>query len=68
MKKVKRNFTYEYMSERIEELAGRCDHRTLVIWAADCAQHVLKYYEDRFPNDERPGKAIEGARAWVREK
>jgi hypothetical protein len=42
------------------------DHHLLAIWAADCAQHVLHYFEEIQPNDERPRQAIELARAWTR--
>jgi hypothetical protein len=42
------------------------DHRSLVLWAADCAEHVLPNFEQKYPSDNRPRKAIEGGRAWVR--
>ena len=41
-------------------------HRLLVLWAADCAEHVLPIYAANYPKDERPKKAIETARAWAR--
>src|SRR5512139_244638 len=42
------------------------DHHLLAIWAADCAQHVLHLFEEMQPNDDRPRRAIELARAWTR--
>jgi immunity protein 5 of polymorphic toxin system len=42
------------------------DHRLLAVWAADCAQHVLHFFEQIQPSDDRPRRAIEQARAWVR--
>lgn len=42
------------------------DHRSLAIWAADCAERVLPYFEEEYPTDDRPRKAIEAARAWTR--
>ncbi len=42
------------------------DHRLLAVWAADCAQHVLHFFEQVQPSDERPRQAIEQSRAWVR--
>jgi hypothetical protein len=42
------------------------DHRLLAIWAADCAQHVLLFFEEMQPNDDRPRRAIELTRAWAR--
>jgi hypothetical protein len=42
------------------------DHRLLAIWAADCAEHVLHYFEEAQPSDIRPRRAIEQTHAWVR--
>src|SRR5512143_2848565 len=42
------------------------DHHLLAVWAADCAQHVLHLFEEMQPNDDRPRRAIELARAWTR--
>ena len=42
------------------------DHHLLAVWAADCAEHVLHYFEKARPGDERPRRAIELARAWAR--
>jgi len=42
------------------------DRRAQAAWAADCAERVLAYFEDVFPGDDRPRKAIEAARAWAR--
>jgi len=41
------------------------DHRLLAMWAADCAEHVLHHFEGARPNDDRPRRAIELARAWA---
>lgn len=37
----------------------------LALWAADCAEHVLDCFEMQRPDDERPGQAIQAARAWA---
>lgn len=42
------------------------DHRLLAVWAADCAQHVLHFFEKAQPDDDRPRRAIEQTHAWVR--
>jgi hypothetical protein len=42
------------------------DHHRLALWAADCAEHVLDLFERVRPDDERPRRAIELARAWAR--
>ena len=41
-------------------------HRLLALWAADCAEHVLDYFESVQPGDPRPRLAIEKVRAWTR--
>ena len=40
-------------------------HQLLATWAADCAEHVLPLFEKE-SSDDRPRKAIEVIRAWVR--
>lgn len=45
---------------------GRQDQRLLAIWAADCAERVLPFFENAYPKDDRPRKAIAACRAWVR--
>lgn len=42
------------------------DHHLLAFWAADCAEHVLHFFEQAQPGDDRPRHAIELARAWAR--
>ncbi len=41
-------------------------HHLLALWAADCAQHVLHFFEQVQPDDDRPRRAIEQIHAWVR--
>ena len=41
-------------------------HRLLASWAADCAEHVLPLFTAKYPEDDRPRRAIETARAWSR--
>ena len=58
----------------VDKMAGRT--RTLIaavnieselrLFAADCAEHVLWIYERDYPGDDRPRKAIEATRAYVR--
>ena len=42
------------------------DHRSLVLWATECAEHVLPYFEEKYPKDNRPRNAVEAGRAWAR--
>lgn len=42
------------------------DQRLLAAWAADCADRALPFFERAYPDDERPRKAIEVCRIWIR--
>ncbi|MFC7204760.1 putative immunity protein [Haloferax namakaokahaiae] len=41
-------------------------HHALARWSADCAEHVLSYFETEHPDDDRPRRAIEATRGWTR--
>jgi hypothetical protein len=41
------------------------EHKSLALWAAECAEHVLPYFEKKYSKDSRPRKAIEACRAWA---
>jgi hypothetical protein len=45
---------------------GSEDQRSMATWAANCAERVLPFFEEAYPIDDRPGKAIEACRTWVR--
>ncbi len=42
------------------------EHRLLATWAADCAEHVLPFFDQARPTDDRPRRAIDLGRAWAR--
>ena len=48
------------------ELVKQTDHKTLAIWAIDCAERVLPYFEGDYPEDHRPRNAIETLQTWIR--
>jgi hypothetical protein len=39
--------------------------RELRLFAADCAEHVLYLFEEKYPDDDRPRKAIQAARDFA---
>ncbi len=59
-----------------DKVVGRCarllrridtwNARTIRLFAADCAEHVLHLFEQRHPDDIRPRQAIAAARAFAR--
>lgn len=50
----------------MKELVLKSDHKILGVWAADCAERVLPYFEKAVPKDHRPRKAIKALRTWVK--
>ena len=42
------------------------DQKLMATWAADCAERVLPFFESAYPEDDRPRKALETCRTWVR--
>ena len=41
------------------------NHHLLALWAAACAEHVLHFFEEVQPEDDRPRHALKQARAWA---
>ena len=52
-------------TERINHQIFQPDKRILAFWAADCAEHVLPFFQVKYPNDARPLRAIETCRRWA---
>ena len=44
---------------------SRQNHRTLILWAFDCAQEALSCLEKSCPNDPRPREAMALCRLWA---
>lgn len=60
------NFTDTETKATIEEMLETIGHLQAVRWAADCAEHTLPLYEEKYPNDDRPRNAIDAARNWLK--
>lgn len=52
-------------TEHIDHQIFKPDQKLLGIWAAECTERVLPYFEVKFPCDHRPRKAIEVLRDWT---
>ena len=65
MKKTKFSLTY-FKDEELLELVNKTDKRILAGWAIDCARRVLPYFEKKYPKDQRPQKALETLREWIK--
>jgi Immunity protein Imm5 len=55
------------LDQQIADLVATTGKRILVIWAYDCAERVLPYFEKKRPEDQRPRRALEVAQKWVRD-
>ncbi len=42
------------------------DQRLMAMWAADCVERVLPLFEHAYPHDDRPRKALDVCRTWLR--
>jgi hypothetical protein len=56
----------EHRDEQGAKEAALQFRRSQALWAADCAERVLPLFEEQYPDDDRPRRAIEAARAWAR--
>jgi hypothetical protein len=63
--KEKSKFSVRFKDESIVELVRKTDQKTLAIWAVDCAKRVMPYFEENYPEDHRPRKAIETLQEWI---
>ena len=43
----------------------KTNHKTLAVWAIDCAERVLPYFEKKYPEDHRPRNAIKTLQTWI---
>jgi len=64
MKKSKFSLTYKV--EPILELVRKTDKKTLAVWAVDCVERVMLYFEEKYPKDPRPRNAVKTLQAWIR--
>jgi hypothetical protein len=65
VKHSKYTLTY-FKDERIEKLVKTTDHKTLAVWAIDCAERVMPYFEEKYPEDPRPRQAIKILQEWIK--
>lgn len=63
MKKSK--FSIKHKDTSIVELVSKTDHKTLAVWAIDCVERILPYFEKKYPEDHRPRQAIEALQTWI---
>src|SRR5215470_2306524 len=47
------------------ELVNHTDHKTLAVWAIDCTERVMPYFEESYPQDHRPRQALDTLQRWI---
>jgi len=63
MKKSK--FTLIPKDKALVDLIESTDKKVVALWAVDCVERVLPYFEEAYPEDYRPRQAIETLQAWI---
>jgi len=63
--KEKSKFSVTHKDESMVELVRKTDHKTLAVWAVDCVERVMPYFEEKYLEDHRPRNAIEALQAWI---
>src|SRR5258706_12673848 len=61
----KSKFSITRKDEEMLELVSKTDHKTLALWAIDCAERVMPYFEEKYPQDHRPRQAIGTINTWL---
>jgi hypothetical protein len=61
----KSRFSLTQHKDEFVEIVRNTDHKTLAVWAIDCAERVLPYFEEKYPEDRRPRNAIETLQIWI---
>jgi hypothetical protein len=54
--------------QELLELIRLQSHRTLVMWALDCAKMPLIQFEEKYPNEQRPRTCLNLCEDWARGK
>ena len=49
----------------MNNLVKETDQKILAVWAIDCAERVMPFFEEKYPDDPRPRNAIIALRAWT---
>lgn len=58
-------FSLTHIDQAMAELVRETDKKTLAVWAIDCVERVLPFFEEKYPHDPRPRDAIIALQAWI---
>ncbi len=60
-----KKFSITHKDEELQTLVSKTDHKTLAVWAIDCTERVMHFFEEKYPQDHRPRLAIETLKTWL---
>ena len=60
-----KKFSLNRKDDEMRELVNTTNKKTLAIWAVDCAERILPYFEQKYPEDRRPRNAILTLKEWI---
>ena len=61
----KPKFSLAYKDDLLFDLVKKTDKKILAIWAIDCVERIIPYFEKKYPIDNRPRKALQTLQTWV---
>lgn len=61
----KKIFVDTEVKATIEEHLKNVTQQTAARWAIDCAEHVIHYYTQKYPKDDRLQKSIDACCLWI---
>jgi hypothetical protein len=54
-----------YKDPATVSLVSDTDQNAVAVWAIACAERVMPYFEEKYPQDHRPRRALETLQAWI---
>lgn len=61
-----RKFSIAHKDPKMFDLVKNTDQKILALWAIDCANRVLSYFEKKYPKDQRPQQALKTLKTWLK--
>jgi hypothetical protein len=58
-------FSIAHEDKEMLALIGKTDQKILARFAIDCAERVMPYFEEKYPDDKRPRQAIDTLKTWI---
>lgn len=61
----KKKFSLAARDPATQHLANKTDHKIVALWAKHCADHVMHYFTEKYPQDLRPQHALDTLQTWI---